>query len=269
VQERRVAQAKPDRQILEVFVKDLPFDKTVLVGDLAVTLRGDTLLRTQPTRTFTWTILDQEGRPAALDVFHLSQMHLYIIRDDLGKKIHIHPTQKKENPGEWIVGVNLSSGKTWHMVAQVTREGTLYHLKTPITVPLSDATRFTPDTARELVVDGGRVRVELHTAPSVIRANEVTRLSFSIVDAVENVKKTSPGVISDTIFSNLHSKTTWNAHGNSITDGVSQKAGFFAVRVPSSTDPYAYDVQFPTSGIWLIDLEMTGSEAHFYVDVTK
>lgn len=130
------------------------------------------------THTVRFRILDAEGAPVTrFEVAHTKRLHLIVVRRDLARFVHRHPTMAAD--GTWSVRLRLPKGGTYRLFADFTREGRQRTLGTDLQVGGSFAPVALPAVSTEAVSDGG-LRVTLRSER--LTAGLKTPLRFEVRD---------------------------------------------------------------------------------------
>ena len=121
--------------------------------------------------------IEAEDRPLdEFDVTHEREMHLIVVRRDLGAFLHLHPERRAD--GRWAVTLRLPDPGTWRAFADFSTGGAKRTLGVDLHVfGGTPPARPEPAAERWAVVDGHRV--VLH--PERRRAGEEAALRFTVM----------------------------------------------------------------------------------------
>jgi hypothetical protein len=103
---------------------------------------------------FSFRIVDARGRPVRdFDVRHERRMHFIVVRRDLTRFQHLHPTMRPD--GTWSTDVDFGQGGTYRLFADFTRNGEQRTLGADVQVAGPYRPRPLPAPARAERTDGG------------------------------------------------------------------------------------------------------------------
>jgi hypothetical protein len=120
-------------------------------------------------------IVDRRGETVRdFDVEHTRRMHFIVVRRDMTRFQHLHPTQGPD--GSWSVPVSLPDAGSYRVFADFSVDGKPYTLADDVTVDGSVRSRALPAPARGVDVDGLRVSLTEGAA----RAGAEAELDFAV-----------------------------------------------------------------------------------------
>lgn len=129
-----------------------------------------------PNALFSFRILDLQGRAVRdFEVEHERKMHFIVVRRDLTRFQHLHPTMKPD--GTWSTAVDFGDGGTHRVFADFTRDGEQRTLGADVQVGGLFRPRPLPAPAQGARSDGG-----LEVVLRAEAAGADTRLEFEVRD---------------------------------------------------------------------------------------
>lgn len=127
---------------------------------------------------FSFRVLDAKGHPVRdFEVAHERRMHFIVVRRDLTRFQHLHPTMKPD--GTWMTEVNLGHGGSYRVFADFTRGGVQRTLGADVQVAGLFRPRPLPAPAQVVRSDGG---LEVALRAGAASAGEDARLEFEVRD---------------------------------------------------------------------------------------
>ena len=126
-------------------------------------------------RAFRFRIVDTDGDTVRdFDVEHTKRLHLIVVRRDLTRYVHVHPTQTAD--GSWTVPLRFRDPGTYRVFADFTAKGAeRATLGTDVTVPGASRPEPLPAPAARASVDGYDVALS-----SKREAGEERALAFTV-----------------------------------------------------------------------------------------
>jgi hypothetical protein len=120
-------------------------------------------------------IVDRRGQAVRdFDVEHTKRMHLVVVRRDMTRFQHLHPTAHGD--GTWSVPMTLRDAGSYRVLADFSVDGRPYTLADDVTVDGSLRSRALPAPARSVDVDGLRVAL----TDGATRAGAESELAFTV-----------------------------------------------------------------------------------------
>ena len=127
---------------------------------------GDTTLTPGRPGRLDFAVMDERGaRVRDFEVEQGRRMHLIVVRRDLRRFLHLHPTEVA--PGAWTTGITLPDAGVYHAFADFQTDGERHTLGTdlfaagdfdPLPLPAPSTTAITDGYDVALRDDGGRLR---------------------------------------------------------------------------------------------------------------
>ena len=258
-------------QLISYVSKEVPYDTTTNIEGMILSFRTEPeKLQIGVPIKLIWSITERNGQAISLDrSIHRLPMHAYISRNDLGDNIkHIHPEERNKNYNVlWDDVVEFSTGGFWNIVMQFSKDGTAYHITTPVFVDGKGLAEQLIGFEREKIL-GERI-VRLNSNPEKILIDIPTTINFEIIGN----NKVQPHELDgghNIIFALQDSSFLWNMHGDRSVENISQVAGITIKRnTPTELAPFSYSVTFPKPGVWLIHFEILTQPARFFVNVEE
>jgi hypothetical protein len=133
-----------------------------------------TVLEAGGPRQFEFTILHDEEPLLEYDLTHERELHLIVVRRDLGTFLHLHPERRPD--GTWSTTLELPTGGAYRAFADFSTGGTKHTLGVDLLVPGEAPPPSGPAASRTALVEGYRVTLE----PERRRAGEETAMRFGV-----------------------------------------------------------------------------------------
>jgi hypothetical protein len=147
-------------------------------GGLRLALEHSTFGAGARDEPFSFRIVDARRRPVRdFDVQHDKRMHFIVVRRDLTRFQHLHPTMKPD--GTWSTDVDFGQGGTYRLFADFTRNGEQRTLGADVHVAGPYRPRPLPAPTRAARSDGG---LEIALRAADVSAGEDVRLEFEVRD---------------------------------------------------------------------------------------
>jgi hypothetical protein len=140
---------------------------------LRLALRATELEAGAP-QTLAFSILREEEPLRLYDVTHERELHLIVVRRDLGTFLHLHPERRAD--GTWTTELELPSGGAYRAFADFSTGGSRHTLGVDLQAAGEQPPASGPAATRAVLVDGYRVVLE----PAARRAGEETVLRFGV-----------------------------------------------------------------------------------------
>lgn len=121
-----------------------------------------------------FSILREEEPLREYDVTHEREMHLIVVRRDLGTFLHLHPERRAD--GTWTTELELPTGGAYRAFADFSTGGSKHTLGVDLLAAGEQPAASGPAATRTALVDGYRVVLE----PAARRAGEETSLRFRV-----------------------------------------------------------------------------------------
>jgi hypothetical protein len=121
-------------------------------------------------KTFRFRIVDHDGETVRdFDVEHEKKLHLIVVRRDLTRYQHVHPTEQAD--GSWTVPLRFADPGTYRVFADFTASGSeRATLGTDLTVPGASTAETLPAPVDSVSVDGYDVAISSTAAEGEERA---------------------------------------------------------------------------------------------------
>ena len=213
-----------------------------------------TAARPDKPATIMFTIQGPDGKPVTDYVIdQTKKLHLYLIRKDLTRFQHLHPTLASD--GTWSISTRFAAAGTYRVVADFTvrvhGSNVTHILGAPFTVSGSWTPRATPTPTNTATVDGYTV-----AATGTLRAGTESPLTVRITRGGKPVADLQPYLGVWAHLSAFRAGTLAFAHLHPTQEPMSGMA-------MDSPDPLQFTAELPSPGTYRVYVQFqTGGAVH-------